>query len=306
MQKAMLVLLVLVGVLGSAVWAADAPEQPAPVKKVNSTDGAEMVLIPAGKFLMGTPSKEMNANNKSECPQHTVMLDDYWIYVTAVSVAQYRKFCEATGRQMPSLPLGGGRDSYPVTNVSWLDAQAYATWAHAKLPTEAQWEKAARGVDGRLWPWGNNAGRAPEDIYGTAGSALHECGSFPLEASPYGMLDAVGNAWEWCADWYDPNYYSTSPATNPPGPATGTTRVIRGGFSTGYFGTTATIGIGSVGCAVRNSNTPTSGGQLNRLVGKVLCNGFRCVVASETKSSPAAPAGASSTKKTDAHHATGK
>ncbi len=112
-----------------------------------------MVRIPAGTFLMGSKAGE---GSDDEHPQHTVDLTGYWIYRTDVTVAQYRKFCTATGREMPDAPDWGWQDDHPVVNVDWDDANAYADWAGAALPTEAQWEKAARGTDGRIYPWGND------------------------------------------------------------------------------------------------------------------------------------------------------
>ena len=161
----------------------------------------------------------------SETPQHKVYLDDYWIYKTEVTVAQYRKFCQATGRQMPGLP-DWSKDDHPVVNVSWEDAAAYAQWAGAALPTEAQWEKAARGTDARVYPWGNEWDGA-KCVNST--QSTKPVGGIPAGASPYGCLDMAGNVWEWCADWYDAGYYKNAPARNPTGPATSTSRVLRGG-----------------------------------------------------------------------------
>jgi len=196
---------------------------------VNRQDGAEMVYVPAGEFLMGSKEGE---GASEEHPQHKVYLDGYWIYKTEVTVAQYRKFCQATGRQMPREP-----DTHPVVNVNWDDATAYAQWAGAALPTEAQWEKAARGTDGRQYPWGNDwdAKKCYNSVGGNAPWEPKPVGSYPDGASPYGTLDMAGNALEWCADWYDSKYYQSSPLRNPTGPATGTARLQRGG--SWYFDT---------------------------------------------------------------------
>ena len=232
--------------------------------KTNPQDGAELIEIPAGEFLMGSSADDKDAD-PSEKPQHSVYLDAYYIYKNDVTVAQYRKFCNATGRAMPGAPSRGWIDTHPIVNVSWDDASAYAQWAGAALPTEAQWEKAARGTDGRIYPWGNDwdASKCSNSVGHTA-EQTSPVGSFPSGASPYGVLDMAGNVWQWCADWYGADYYQTSPAKNPTGPATGTVRVLRGG--SWYNG-------GAVGCrgAYRSSYYPDSGSDYF---------GFRCVALS--------------------------
>ncbi len=193
---------------------------------VNPKDGAEMVYVPEGEFLMGSKEGE---GSPHESPQHRVYLDGYWIYKTPVTVAQYRKFCEATGRKAPT-PHHLAKDDHPVVNVSWEDASAYAQWAGATLPTEAQWEKAARGTDGRMFPWGNYV----ETVKRRKATLNDEeqtkpVGSYPEVSSPCGAQDMSGHVWQWCLDWYDADYYRSSPARNPNGPPTGTARVLRGG-----------------------------------------------------------------------------
>ncbi len=139
------------------------------------------------------------------------------------------KFCQETSRkQPPSQHLS--KDNHPIVNVSWEDASAYAQWAGATLPTEAQWEKAARGPDGRLFPWGDYV----ESVKRRSATLNDEeqtkpVGSYPEVSSPYGAQDMTGNVWQWCADWYDENYYQNCPARNPSGPPTGALRVLRGG-----------------------------------------------------------------------------
>lgn len=217
----------------------------------NPTDGAAMVWVPGGPFLMGSiPMTPWTGQQ----PQHTVTIDGYWIYRDDVTVAQFRAFDTAKsyrfdwmGQKQPSY---GWVDDYPMTDVSWDDAQAYATWAGCSLPTEAQWEKAARGTDGRNYPWGGMD--SPGDYYNgwdptkcacwensNDGSGNwtgpHPVGSFPSGNSPYGARDMAGEVHQWCADWFGPDYYSVSPSSNPTGPATGEARVTRGGESWGKY-----------------------------------------------------------------------
>ena len=213
--------------------------------RINPKDGAEMVYVPAGEFLMGSTEAEIEAafayhrDRKTgygkawftcEGPQRRVYLAAYRIYKNDVTVAQYRKFCQGTGRQMPHAPDWGWNDNHPMTNVTWHDAKAYCEWAGARLPTEAQWEKAARGIDGRMYPWGNEWDRGKLWCsVGGQSSGTAPVGSFPAGASPYGCLDMAGNAWQWCEDWYDASYYRKGENYNPLGPVTGQSRVLRGG-----------------------------------------------------------------------------
>jgi len=158
-----------------------------------------------------------------------VQLDSYWMYRHEVTVAQYRKFCQATGTSMPDAPPWGFQDTHPIVNVSWNDAQAYCDWAGVALPTEAQWEGAARGTDGRKWPWGIKWDAEKCNAYLNGPKTTTPVGAYPSGASPYGCLDMAGNVWEWCADWYDANYYKNAPQRNPSGSGTGQYRVLRGG-----------------------------------------------------------------------------
>jgi eukaryotic-like serine/threonine-protein kinase len=169
-----------------------------------------------------------------EEPQHPVWLDAFWIDRTEVTNAQYQE-CVAAGAcrvaDMPSFDPEG-KPTHPVVEVTWADARSYCTWAGARLPTEAEWEKAARGTDARLYPWGNEPPDCKRANYwGKEGGCVGTTapvGSYPTGASPYGALDMAGNALEWVADWYGQDYYSASPDRNPTGPDSGPGRVLRG------------------------------------------------------------------------------
>ncbi len=221
-------------------------------ESTNAVDGAVMVWVPAGEFTMGSDN-----GSPDEKPAHQVYLDGYWIYKNDVTVAQYRKFCEVTGRNMPEEPKWGWQDDHPIVNVTWYDAAAYALWAGVALPTEAEWEKAARGTDGREYPWGNEWDAAKCQFNKQATAPV---GSYPAGISPYGCLDMAGNVWQWCADWYGADYYSHSPTQNPTGPETGRERVVHGGSWECCY---------SIGAPTRDSdNTPAR---------RDKALGFRCV-----------------------------
>lgn len=200
----------------------------------NPKDGSILIVIPAGSFSMGSNESD------DEKPIHTVYLDKYYIGKYLVTNAQYKKFCDATGHSQPpeSDPRISGMKNYftaypnyPVVNVSWFDAKAYCEWAGLRLPTEAEWEKAARGTDGRKYPWGNSwdSNKCNNGGNGDGYTNVSSVGSFPSGVSPYGVYDMAGNVWEWCNDWYGENYYGSSPSSNPTGPSSGIDRVLRGG-----------------------------------------------------------------------------
>jgi len=210
-------------------------------RRVNAKDHAVLAEVPAGEFTMGSSKEDQPMNNTpqyvgifpDELPRHKVTLDTFWIYKYEVTVGQYRQFCTETNRSMPALPIWE-KDDVPIINVTWQDAQDYAHWAGAVLPTEAQYEKASRGTDARLYPWGspNRPGWTGEhysEAYRRSSSGAQSVGSSFDGPSPYGVVDLVGNVWQWCADWYQADYYQHSPANNPTGPVTGSERVIRGG-----------------------------------------------------------------------------
>ncbi len=239
----------------------------------------------------------------NESPEHKVFLDAFWIDQTEVTNAMFKRFVDATAYHTnaemdgwasvfnpsakewqdvkgaswqhprgPSTNLGE-LDNYPVVQMSWNDAKAYCEWAGRHLPTEAEWEKAARGTDSRIYPWGNQnvagdllnladqnldvswARKSMDDGYQFAAPVGH----YPNGASPYGAYDMAGNVQEWLADWYDENYYASSPIKNPTGPAIGQGHVLRGG---GW-----NDGKGSVRVAYRNHDSPE---------GRSDSTGFRC------------------------------
>jgi len=217
-----------------------------------------MIYVPAGEFLMGSTDAATKAGD-DEKPQHSVYLHAFWIDRTEVTNRQYAQFLNALGGHMDTcgghqcLEMKEGEDAdsnilqrddryevepgfedHPVVEVAWYGAQAYCQWAGARLPTEAEWEKAARGVDGRMYPWGNNAPDCSKGQYGDCSGETVPVGSRLAGASPYGALDMAGNVWEWVSDWYGPTYYGSSPARNPLGSTSGEERVFRGG-SWGYL-----------------------------------------------------------------------
>ena len=227
--------------------------------QVITRGGAAMVAVPAGEFRMGSLSDPFAFGN--ETPQHAVYLDGFWLDRTDVTNALFAR-CVAAGACTPPYQLRsntraayyGNPDfaDYPVLYVSWSDARTYCTWAGKRLPSEAEWEHAARGSDGRVYPWGSafDAGRLNSAESGPGDTT--PAGSFPGGASPYGALDMAGNAWQWVADVYQADYYRLSPAINPVGPAatlrpsdaTGVLRggawnndrrAVRSGYRLGYF-----------------------------------------------------------------------
>ena len=224
-------------------------------------DGAEMVYVPAGEFIMGS-----DEGSSDEQPVHTVYLGAFCIDKYEVTNAQFAQFLNEQGNQVEGgvtwldleddycliKQMGGeyqpksGYKDHPVVTVSWYGARAYCQWAGKRLPTEAEWEKACRGTDGRTYPWGEVID-CDHAQYGKCGGETVPVRSKPKGASPYGTLDMAGNVEEWVADWYDTDYCSQSPGRNPPGPNSGTFRVLRGGsWLLGWF----------AGCASRLRDDP--------------------------------------------------
>ena len=195
-----------------------------------------MLPVPAGRFTMGGGEEE------DERPAHSVWVGAYLIDTDEVTRGDWAR-CVAGGA-CPALAGPGVDARVPVTGVSWTEAEGYCRFTNKRLPTEAEWERAARGDDRRLYPWGNEPtcdranfgnyqgeGRCP----GNPGAPV-TVGSYPTGASPYGVRDLSGNVWEWVADWYDPTYYRHSPARAPRGPNGGALRVVRGGACCSMFG----------------------------------------------------------------------
>lgn len=229
-----LIILLLVSAL-SIYDAADANETRGPAavirQEIIGHDGAPLVLIPAGFFPMGSETGQAD-----EQPVHRIELDAFYIDKYEVAVSRYARFFEAQHSDRPFLwkqATLGAQGQKPVIGVDWYDAKEYCEWAGRRLPTEAEWEKAARGQDQRIYPWGNesptkahvNAGQRKWTGYDTLGAV----GSHPWGSSPYGVHDLAGNVWEWIADRYDQNYYAAGPEQNPKGPAISPLRVLRGG-----------------------------------------------------------------------------
>jgi len=214
---------------------------PTPTLGIGSTiirekDGMEMVYVPVGEFTMGS-----NYGWEDKKPVHKVYLDAYWIDRYEVTNAQYEHCVDDGICRQPWSIKSYSRNSYygnheysdyPVIHVNWSQADAYCRWAGVRLPTEAEWEKAARGTDGRTYPWGETQPTCNLANFGGTSGCMGDTtavGSYPAGVSPYSAMDMAGNVQEWTADWYDKAYYSRSTDENPPGPTSGTARVLRGG-----------------------------------------------------------------------------
>jgi sulfatase modifying factor 1 len=205
----------------------------------------DWVLVPGGEFEMGAEGAPATPD---EGPKHRVYLDPFLFAKYEVTNRQYQSFIKATGHRIPEnccdakynlwrgYAMVDGVNDLPTINISWDDAAAYCKWIGGRLPTEAEWEKAARGTDGRTYPWGNepvtgNRANYSFDLvpFWDGVATLAKVNQYEFGQSPYGAYEMAGNVWEWVQDWYDDSYYKNSPAKNPTGPSNGQERVLRGG-----------------------------------------------------------------------------
>ncbi|MEZ4560740.1 MAG: SUMF1/EgtB/PvdO family nonheme iron enzyme, partial [Caldilineaceae bacterium] len=194
--------------------------------RINPVDGGVYLPVPGGPFTMGS-----NGGQADERPARTVTVDDFWIMAAEVTNHQYARCVDAGACTPPENDFWNqpGNAARPVVNVDWHQAAAYASWVDGRLPTEAEWEKACRGTDARLYPWGNGAPDPERATFGNRGRGPDAVASLPAGAGPYGLLDMAGNVWEWTADWYVADTYTWDSVDNPTGPLDGSYRALRGG-----------------------------------------------------------------------------
>ena len=226
-------------------------------KQITGTDGAPLVLVPAGEFVMGsTPGGYIFGDN--ETPRRRIYLKAFYIDKYEMTNRRFRKFFAPVERYAGSFE----EPEQPVVGVTWFQARDYCARVGRRLPTEAQWEKAARGADGRTYPWGDERATCARAVMGgeipscSKGFTTWSVGGRPLGASPFGAMNMAGNAMEWVADWYRGNFYAQMPGKNPKGPGAGSLKVLRGGawfnsrflmrsaFRTGYAPYESNHGVG--------------------------------------------------------------
>ena len=253
----------------------------------------EMVVIPAGEFLMGSNKKVDKLAYQAEMPQRNIYLDAYEIDKYEVTTVQYLKYVLANNLDpQVDWKFDGGNfqetmASHPIMHVTWFEADAYCKWAGKRLPTEAEWEKAARGTDGRIYPWGNQPAGLTRSNFGRTGLSgpvrdrperlllyppIISVDKYDNAVSPFGLFQTVGNVAEWVADWYEKDYYKTGPDRNPKGPEKGTHKAFRGG---GWIDSTPAVRV-----TQRNGTDPKT--SMNWL-------GFRCARDVPAQQSAAAP-----------------
>ena len=235
-------------------------------KKVKISKNVEMefVYIPPGKFLMGA-GKDDNEAKEDEKPQHQVFLNGFWMGKYPVTYMQYSVYSKETKKPLTDFEKIANQESCPIANINWFEAVEFCNWLSQisnekiHLPSEAQWEKAARGTDGRKYPWGDT--KSINQIL-LNNKFYYSVGKYDENQSPYGCFDMVGNVWEWVNDWYDEKYYFLKNDTNNPfGPNNGISKVLKGG-SWDYLGK-------NTRCSYRGKNYPSVNYHLN---------GFRCMM----------------------------
>ncbi len=247
-------------------------------------DGAPMALIAEGSFAMGVP-KAARDGGMDERPNHDVFVDSFYMDIYEVTNGRYLQFVTDTGHRVPQHPTDANRGLWqgnmmpesvtdlPVINVDWFDSAAYCEWAGKRLPTEAEWEKAAKGDNDWRFAWGDmeptNEHANFNQVAWRGEATLVQVGMYEKGKSPYGIYDVAGNVWEWVSDWYQVDYYSHSPTHNPQGPETGKDKTLR---SSGWQGETPQMRV-----FTRIKSVPTDRND---------STGFRCAQAISTSATP--------------------